>query len=81
MHSNRVFLVALLMAAIGMSVFTDGVAAKKPNILFIFADDQAYDTIGAQGNSVIKTPALDRLSKEGNERSLYSRGTEAFQQT
>ena len=37
----------------------------KPNVLFLFADDQRADTIGALGNSTIKTPNLDRLVKRG----------------
>lgn len=40
-------------------------AADKPNILFIFADDQAFDTIHAHGNSEIETPNLDRLVARG----------------
>jgi arylsulfatase A-like enzyme len=40
-------------------------AAEKPNILFLFADDQRADTIGALGNPVIQTPALDRLVRSG----------------
>lgn len=38
---------------------------KKPNILLIFTDMQRADTIHALGNSVIKTPNLDRLVHEG----------------
>lgn len=37
----------------------------KPNILFIFADDQCFDTIHALGNAEIETPNLDRLAKQG----------------
>lgn len=37
----------------------------KPNILFLFADDQRADTIAALGNGVIHTPGLDRLVKRG----------------
>lgn len=40
-------------------------AAEKPNILFLFADDQRADTIAALGNPVIKTPNLDRLVRSG----------------
>ena len=40
-------------------------APAKPNVLFLFADDQRADTIAALGNSVIKTPNLDRLVKKG----------------
>ena len=39
--------------------------AEKPNILFIFADDQAFDTIAALGNDEIETPNLDRLVQRG----------------
>src|SRR5689334_9312432 len=37
----------------------------RPNVLFLFADDQRADTIAALGNPVIKTPNLDRLVKKG----------------
>jgi len=40
-------------------------AAERPNILFLFADDQRPDTIGAWGNEHIRTPNLDRLAGEG----------------
>jgi arylsulfatase A-like enzyme len=40
-------------------------AADKPNILFIFNDDQRADTIAALGNPVIRTPNLDRLCGQG----------------
>lgn len=39
---------------------------EKPNILFIFADDQCYDAINALGiNSEVITPNLDRLVNGG----------------
>lgn len=37
----------------------------RPNILFLFADDQRADTIAALGNPIIKTPTLDSLVKRG----------------
>ena len=40
-------------------------AADKPNILFIFADDQCYETISAFGHTEIETPNLDRLVRGG----------------
>jgi arylsulfatase A-like enzyme len=39
--------------------------AKKPNVVFLFADDQRSDTIGALGNPHIKTPNLDQLVNSG----------------
>ena len=40
-------------------------AKSAPNILFIFADDQAYDTLGALGTTAVKTPNLDKLINGG----------------
>lgn len=37
---------------------------KRPNILFIFTDEQRYDTMAAYGNAVIETPNLDRLAAQ-----------------
>ncbi len=42
-----------------------GVVAAPPNILFLFADDQRADTIGAHGNPHIRTPNLDGLAANG----------------
>ena len=38
---------------------------NRPNILHIFVDQQRFDTIGALGNSVIRTPHLDALAQSG----------------
>jgi len=38
---------------------------KRPNILFLFTDQQRADSIGALGNSFAQTPHLDRLCREG----------------
>lgn len=40
-------------------------AATPPNILFLFADDQSYETICALGHTDIDTPHLDRLVARG----------------
>lgn len=38
---------------------------ERPNIIFFFADDQAYDTIGCYGNPDVKTPNMDRIGRSG----------------
>ena len=38
---------------------------KRPNILFVFSDQQRYDTLGCTGNAIIHTPNLDRLARDG----------------
>jgi arylsulfatase A len=40
-------------------------ADRKPNILFLIADDLGYGDIGAYGQKKIRTPNLDRLAAEG----------------
>lgn len=40
-------------------------ADSRPNILFIFTDDHAYQSISAYGSQINSTPNLDRLAHEG----------------
>ncbi len=40
-------------------------APKRPNILFIFTDDQASHCISAYGSKINQTPNIDRIAKEG----------------
>src|SRR5262245_44141694 len=40
-------------------------APRKPNIIFILADDLAQGDLGCYGQKFIKTPNLDRMAKEG----------------
>ncbi len=42
-----------------------GAAAKRPNIIFIMADDLGYGDLGCYGQKEIKTPNIDRLADEG----------------
>lgn len=59
MMTTRIVLFVLLL---GMSLSW---AEEKPNILFVFADDQCFETIGALGLTDIETPHLDRLVESG----------------
>jgi len=41
------------------------VVRDQPNIIFIMADDLGYGDLGCYGQSVIKTPHIDKLAQEG----------------
>jgi arylsulfatase A-like enzyme len=56
-----VLLVLAAALASALSVY----AKKKPNVLFIFADDQCFETVGGMGLTDIETPNLDRLMNAG----------------
>ncbi|MBI4624256.1 MAG: sulfatase-like hydrolase/transferase, partial [Verrucomicrobia bacterium] len=38
---------------------------KRPNILFLLADDQRHDTLSCAGHAIVQTPTIDRLAAEG----------------
>ena len=40
-------------------------AYEQPNIVFIFTDDHATQSIGAYGSKINKTPNIDRIADEG----------------
>ena len=59
----------VLTAVAVLFVLIIGTVAKasnnQPNVLFLFTDDQRFDTIHALGNEDIKTPNMDRLAHSG----------------
>ena len=56
---KRCLCLALLSAAAA------GAPPPRPNVVFLYADDQAAWTIGALGNNQARTPNIDRLYREG----------------
>lgn len=39
--------------------------AERPNIVFIMADDHAYQAISAYGSQLVSTPNIDRIARDG----------------
>ena len=60
---NSVCRVAGVVAATHFFSFAQ--AKEKPNIVFLLVDDQSFNTLGCNGNTIIKTPNLDRLARDG----------------
>lgn len=57
--------IVLLALRIGSPVPEANAAERKPNIVFILADDHGYGDLGAHGARDVRTPNLDRLARDG----------------
>ncbi len=55
----------LLGLAASFALTSAAEAARTPNFLLIFMDDQGYQDVGVFGSKTIKTPNLDNMAKEG----------------
>ena len=58
---DKVFVLLLIFLA-GCGLNTE---YERPNILFCISDDQSWLHTGAAGDPVVKTPAFDRVAREG----------------
>ena len=64
--SSGFFLVlALLLPAACNSPSSIPESSEKPNILFLFTDDQRFDALAELGNEEISTPYMDSLVRAG----------------
>lgn len=55
----------LIAVACATSDMAEREAPPRPNILFAIADDASFPHMGAYGTAWVKTPAFDRVAKEG----------------
>src|SRR5690349_24438470 len=72
-RSTSIFFL-LVFAQLAMSLPSHRlIAQRRPNIIFIYADDMGYGDLGCYGARSIKTPNLDRMASEGLRlTSFYS---------
>jgi len=56
------FGIASMLASGCAPAQTAGRGGRKPNLLFIWTDEQRYNTMAAYGNEKIRTPNLNRLA-------------------
>jgi len=56
---------AAAVAASARRAAADAPAGKRPNILFVFADQMRFCAMGCMGNPTVRTPNLDRLASQG----------------
>ena len=55
---SQTFILTVLLATLG-------IAAEKPNIILIMADDLGYGDLSCYGATALQTPNIDRLATEG----------------
>ncbi|WP_316820989.1 arylsulfatase [Pedobacter gandavensis] len=65
----------LVQFVFGWGLVNNCFAQRKPNVIYIYADDLGYAEIGAYGQQKIKTPHLDQLAKEGMTFTEHYTGT------
>ena len=59
------FLLCLLAGTPFLFAEASGEESTRPNILFIFSDDHAWQAVSAYNQTLVQTPHIDRLAKEG----------------
>src|SRR5690606_3649967 len=62
---NKMNRVKLFFLAFILSIFSVSAQKKRPNIIFIMADDLGWGELGSYGNTFNETPNLDKLASEG----------------
>jgi arylsulfatase A-like enzyme len=61
------YFVAIVVLCVCIGPADAGHSEKRPNILFLFADDQSYKTVGCYPESFawVKTPNINQLASQG----------------
>jgi arylsulfatase len=78
---RRSFLRALGVGAATAAVSGQGACLqgnggrRRPNIVFMVADDLGYGELGAYGQTKIRTPSLDRMAREGMRFTQHYSGS------
>lgn len=66
---------SILSLLAGLTLCLSASAAKKPNVIYIMADDLGYAELGSYGQKKIKTPHLDQLASEGMRFTQHYTGS------
>ena len=67
---NKKIALLIVLAGITVSCTSQSKATstsqktKRPNVIVVITDDQGYGDIAAHGNTLVKTPALDKFHDE-----------------
>ena len=81
--SNRLSPIYSMLVLVALSAFVSckrgaektKIKNSKPNIVFVITDDQGYGDLGFTGNSIIKTPTIDKFAADAVTLTNYHVGT------
>jgi len=65
-YAHGVFSIGALFGLLPQLDATES-AVKKPNIIFIMADDLGYTDVASFGSKYYETPNIDRLASQGTK--------------
>ena len=66
MNKSILFILVLMLFSISCKSEKEQIVkSKKPNIIYILADDLGYGDLSCYGQQKFKTPNIDKLAKEG----------------
>jgi uncharacterized sulfatase len=74
LHGCNTVLLATLICVFGAECAAAPVD-RRPNIVFILADDLGYGDLGCYGQQIIQTPRLDRMAAEGIRFTQFYAGS------
>lgn len=75
MKNKKMITTTLTTSALLLATYTSNAEEKKPNVIFILADDLGYNGLHCYGNEWLETPNIDKLYSEGMH---FTNGTAAY---
>ncbi len=74
-RQNLVRLIGIAVLVISTTISCQKESIKKPNIIYILADDLGYGDISCYGQTKFSTPNIDLLAKEGMRFTQHYSGS------
>lgn len=71
---NSKHIIKITLSLLFVFMVNLGVSQKKPNVILIMADDLGYGDVGFNGNTIIKTPAMDKMAASGMKFTNFYAG-------
>ena len=64
-----------MINSLGIAFLAFSVTVEQPNIVFVLADDLGFGEVGCNGQTIIPTPAIDALARDGANLQAHWSGS------